>query len=164
MARETFSIQNPADALRHLQILTQGLKRIAIPGMISGVGCAVIAVLLGRFLGSNRPGSSDGFGLTPIAWFLAAALIVISSLYLVIAWGLAHHVKWARHAAAIVFILKIALCFWFGLASLSALVILLLFSSVDIYGLWVLLSKETGQLFSSPHASQASPKPANLVT
>ena len=164
MARGSFIIQNPEDAQRHLQMLTQGLKRVAVPGLISGVGCGVIAVLLGRFVVINNPGSGEGIGLTSVAWLMAAVLASISSAYLFVAWALARRKRWARYAAAAVFVLKILFCVRFGLASLSTLVILLLFSSVDFYGLWVLLSKKTGQLFSSPEPSRASGKPANLVT
>jgi hypothetical protein len=44
------------------------------------------------------------------------------------------------------------------------MIVFLLVSGWDVYGLWVLLSKETGELFSSSQVSQASVKPANLVT
>jgi hypothetical protein len=164
MAQGSFFVQSREDALRHLNLLTQGLKRLAIPGLISGLGCGLMGLLLRRFLTFSPSGASGDGGFTSIAWFLATVLVVVSIIYLILAWALARHNRWARYAAASTFALKILLCVWLGLASFSTLLILLLFSSIDVYGLWVLLSQETGLLFSSPEASQASGKPANLVT
>jgi hypothetical protein len=50
--------------------------------------------------------------------------------------------------------------------------VFLMVAGLDLYGLWVLLSKETEQLFTAPAAhpdgnsqvTHASGKPANLVT
>jgi hypothetical protein len=44
------------------------------------------------------------------------------------------------------------------------MIVFLVVAAWDLYGLWVLLSKETGELFTSPAPSQATSKPANLVT
>ena len=95
---------------------------------------------------------------------MTIGLIGFSSLYLVIGWGLSHQKQWSRHAAGVVFVLKVLLCVWVGRASIGAMVVFLLIASWDLYGLWVLLSKETAQLFASPEPRQASGKPANLVT
>jgi hypothetical protein len=51
-----------------------------------------------------------------------------------------------------------------GRGSLRAMAVFIGISGWDFYGLWVLLAKETGQLFSSPQANQIAAKPANLVT
>jgi hypothetical protein len=56
------------------------------------------------------------------------------------------------------------LCVWLGRGAVGAMIVFLLIAAWDFYGLWVLLSKETGQLFSSRETSQVSVKPANLVT
>ena len=44
------------------------------------------------------------------------------------------------------------------------MIVFLCIAGLDFYGLWVLLSKETEQFLSSPKTTQASIKPANLVT
>jgi hypothetical protein len=44
------------------------------------------------------------------------------------------------------------------------MILFLLVAGLDLYGLWVLLARETGQLFASPATSQPNAKPANLVT
>jgi hypothetical protein len=95
---------------------------------------------------------------------MAIALLIFSSLYFVSGWGLSCQKMWARYAAAGTFVAKVLLCMWLGRATISAMIVFLLIASWDLYGLWVLLARETGQLFSSPQSSQASIKPANLVT
>ena len=59
---------------------------------------------------------------------------------------------------------KVLLCVWLGRGAVVAMIVFLLVAAWDFYGLWVLLSKETGQLFSSRETSQVGVKPANLVT
>jgi hypothetical protein len=170
MAIGSFFIDTPENALRQVNLVTKGLKKVAIAGLVGGVGCSVMALLLERFVGPPNPQSNaiPGFheisGITFVAWFLAVAMLVFSTLYLIAGWGLSHRKRWARYTAAATFVAKVLLCVWLGRATLSATVVFLLIASWDLYGLWVLLSKETGQLFSSPHASQPSIKPANLVT
>jgi hypothetical protein len=170
MAIGSFFIQRPEDALRHLKLLTTGLKKVAWAGLIGGFGCTAMAVFLGRVLvvgspnANATPGSLEMSGIAFVAWFIAIALIVFSGLYLIAGWGLSHQKRWARYAAGAVFLSKVLLCVWLGRATLASMAIFLLVAGWDLYGLWVLLSKETGQLFSSSEASQVSVKPANLVT
>jgi hypothetical protein len=77
---------------------------------------------------------------------------------------LSHRKPWARYTAAAAFLAKLLLCVWLGRISLGAMIVFLSVTGLDFYGLWVLLSKETEQLLSSPKPTQASIKPANLVT
>jgi hypothetical protein len=170
MASGSFFIQRPEDALRHINLLTKGLKQVAWAGFAGGAGCSVMAVLLGHFLmtpspQSNAvPGVPEISGITSVAWFMGIALLAYSSLYLVTSWGLSRQKKWARYAAAAVFISKVLLCVWLGRGSVAAMIVFLLIASCDLYGLWVLLSNATGQVFSSQEVSRVSAKPANLVT
>ncbi|MBV9769739.1 MAG: hypothetical protein JOZ32_09230 [Bryobacterales bacterium] len=170
--------QNSGDALRHLKTLTDSLRKVAWAGLIGGFGCGVIAFVLSHSLGafsshsSNGPGFPEISGITAVARFMAVALIAFSILYLIASWGLSRGKTWARYAGAAVFIGKILLCVSLGRGSVASMVVFLLIASLDIYGLWVLLSKATAQLFTSPsltpnqtpESSQAPRKPANLVT
>jgi len=170
MSSGSFFVKNPEDALRHLTQLVQGLKKVAVAGIIGAVLCGIMAGLLSRFLAPspNRPNAPRGFpemsAISSVIWFMAIALIVFSCLYQLVAWGLAQQKQWARYTAAGTFVAKILLCIWLGRWTVQAMVVFLGISSWDFYGLWVLLSKETGHLFSSSHISQVSAKPANLVT
>jgi hypothetical protein len=168
--RRPLFIQRPADALRHVDLLAKGLKKVALVGLVGGGACGAMAVLLGRFLltYSSNPDNSSGFqgmsGVTFVAWFMAVALITFSCLYLIAGWGLSHKKTWARYTAGVVFTVKVLLCIWLGRGSLGAMIVFLLIAGLDLYGLWVLLSKETGHVFSSLETSQPGAKPANLVT
>ena len=163
-------IQSREDALRHVNQLATGLKKIALAGLAGGAGCSVMAMLLRSFLApsSTQSNGTAGWrelsGILFVAWFMAIALLVFSSLYLLSGWGLAHQKAWARYAAAATFIAKVLLCLWLGRATVSAMIIFLFIAAWDFYGLWVLLAKETGQLFTSFATSQANIKPANLVS
>ncbi len=95
---------------------------------------------------------------------MAAVFFLFASLYFVAGWGLSHRKAWARYTAAATFIAKALLCVWLGRGSFGAMLVFLCIASWDFYGLWVLLSKETEQFLSSPKTTQASIKPANLVT
>lgn len=170
MATGSLFLRNQEHALRHVTLLAKGLRKVAIAGLVGGVGCGVIAALLGRFLeapasSSNAiPGFHELSGIGFVAAFMATALIGFSVLYLIAGWGLSHQKPWARYMAAGTFLLKVLLCVWLGRSSFGSMFIFLLVASWDIYGLWVLLSKETGLLFTTPETSQVSGKPANLVT
>lgn len=161
MASSSFFIQRPEDALRHLNLLAKGLKRVAIAGLVGGAACSVLAVFLGRFLITPDHETS---GMTLVTRWVAMALFVYSGLYLLVSWGLSHQKGWSRYTAAAVFVSKVLLCAWFGRSSLGAMAFFLLVAMCDIYGLWVLLSKETAQLFTSPETSQAAVKPVDLAT
>lgn len=158
MASSSFFIQRSEDARRHVNQLVKGLKQVAVGSLLGGIGCGVMAVLLGRFLG---PEVQDSFGVAFVVWFLAAAFLLFACLYFVTARGLSRQKTWARPTGIATFLGKVLLCVWLGRRSAGAMIVFLLIASWDIYGLWVLLSTETGQLFRS---SQASVKPANLVT
>jgi hypothetical protein len=166
----SFFIQDPDKALRHVNLLAKGLKKVAIAGWVAGLSSTVLALLLNRFVvtpgpqASATPGFRELSGIAFVAWSLAIALLGFSTLYFVSGWGLAHQKNWGRYAAAGTFVLKVLFCLWLGRATLSATLVFLFISSCDIYGLWVLLSKETGQLFSVPQPNQAQIKPANLVS
>jgi hypothetical protein len=168
---DSFLIQRREDALRHVNLLAKGLKKVALVGVVGGAGCGVMAVLLGHFLTTPAspqanpvPGFLELSGITFVATFMAIALLLFSSLYFISGWGLAKQKGWARYTAAATFMAKVLLCVWLGRASVQTMIVFLLIASLDFYGLWVLLSKETGQLFSSLDPSQSSVKPANLVT
>ena len=151
-------------------MLAKGLKKVGIAGLVGGAGCGVMALLLARVLlnsgaSSNAvPGAQEMSSITFIATFMSTALIVFSILYLIASWGLSHQQCWARYTAAGTFAAKLLLCVWLGRSSVVAMILFLMVAGWDIYGLWVLLSKETGQLFTSPQSTQVSAKPANLVT
>jgi len=169
MASGSFFIRNSEDALRHVNQLAKGLKKVALAGLAGGVCCGVMAVLLGHFLGTPAqsktvPGFHELSGITFVASFMSLALLVFSSLYYLAGWGLSEQKGWARYTAAATFIAKVLLCMWLGRGGVEAMIVFLLIAAWDFYGLWVLLSKETGQLFSSRETSQVSVKPANLVT
>jgi hypothetical protein len=168
---DSFLIQRREDALRHVNLLAKGLKKVALAGFVGGVGCGVMAILLGHFLvtpaspqANAVPGFHELSGITFVATFMAIALLLFSGLYFISGWGLAKQMGWARYTAAATFMAKVLLCVWLGRASVGAMMVFLLIASLDFYGLWVLLSKETGQLFTSLDPSQPSVKPANLVT
>ncbi len=162
-------LQTQDDALRHLNVLTQALKKVALAGLVGGIGCGVIASLLQRSLGNNSPqgtnspGLPELSGITAVAGFIAVALIVFSIAYLIASWGLSRRQIWARYAAAAVFVFKVLLCVWLGRASLGSMIVFAMIASLDLYGLWVLLANEAGQLFSAAATSHAGSKPANLV-
>ena len=50
MASGSFFIQSSQDAIRHVKMLADGLKKVAVAGLVGGAGCGVMAILLGRFL------------------------------------------------------------------------------------------------------------------
>jgi hypothetical protein len=163
----SFFIQSSEAALRHVKMLADGLKKVALAGLVGGAGCGVMAILLGRFLvnpstANDVPGPHEMTGLTFVATFMALALLVFSGLYLLASWGLSQQKSWARYTASATFMVKILLCVWLGRGSLVTMLLFLMVSGLDFYGLWVLLAKETGQLFTSPQSVPA--KPANLVT
>jgi len=170
MPRASLFIQRPEDASRHINMLARGLKQIGVAGAVAGAGCTVLAVFVSHYLGirgnpsSTTPGVREMSGIVLVTWFLAVALLAFSSLYFLVGWGLAHQKRWARYAAAATFLGKVLLCVFLGRGSLPAMILFLTIASWDLYGLWVLLSKETRQLFSSSAASTAGVKPANLVT
>lgn len=174
MASRSFFIQRHEDAVRHVDQLAKGLKKIAIAGWVAGAGCTVLALLVSHFIVTRgpQPNPVPGFqeisGITLVTWFMAIALLAFSTLYFISSWGLVRRKPWSRHAAAGTFLLKVILCVWLGRGTLAAMVVFLGIASCDLYGLWVLLSQETGQLFRSPvqssETTQAPAKPANLVT
>jgi hypothetical protein len=170
MASRSFFIQNPEDALRHVDLLAKGLNKLAIAGWVAGGGCTILAALVGHFLVTRSPqpngvpGLQEISGVTLVAWFMAIALLFFSSLYFVAGRGLARRKSWARHTAAGVFMLKVLLCVWLGRGSVGAMIVFLTIAAWDLYGLWVLMAKETGQLFTASESQQPSAKPANLVT
>lgn len=173
MDARSFFIQNPEDAARHVNTLAAGLRRFAISGWISGAACSALALFISHYLNGlmiqagAAPGSRQASGIAFLAWALAIALLVFSTLYFVAGWGLAQKKLWSRYAAAGTFLLKTLLCIWVGLSSPAAMIVFLLLAGWDLYGLWVLMAKETGQLLSAPGARQASVKPvepANLAT
>jgi hypothetical protein len=163
---QTRLLQTPEDALRHVDLLTKGLKKVAWAGMAGGAGCAVLALLVGQFLAPHTapsnaiPGTRELSGVLLVDWFMAIALLVFSTLYLIAGWGLSHQKSWARYTAAAVFLSKVLLCVWLGRGSIGTMIVFLFVASWDLYGLWVLLSKQTGQLFAASQASPASGKPA----
>jgi hypothetical protein len=179
MARGSFFIQNQDAAQRHVALLAKGLKKVAIAGWVGGAGCTALAALVSHFLvtgstaSNSIPGARETSSITLVTWFLALTLLFFSSLYYLSGWSLERQKSWSRYLAAGTFLAKVLLCAWLGRGSFSAMFVFLLIASWDFYGLWVLLSKQTGQFFSSPlsssktsapDASQAPVKPANLVT
>lgn len=171
-ARSLF-IQHPEDAARHVNTLATGLRKFAISGWISGAACTALALFVSHYFtgfmvrSGAAFGSHEMSGIAVIAWAMAIALLVFSTLYFVAGWGLAQKKPWSRYAAAGTFLLKTLLCIWVGLSSPAAMVIFLLLAGWDLYGLWVLMAKETGQLLSPAPPTPASVKPvkpANLAT
>jgi hypothetical protein len=179
MAASTFFLQRPRlhpdDARRHLGLLVRGLKNIAYVGWSSAAGCTFLALLIGRFLFTRptQPGTvSDFQGLSAIvfvAWFMAIAMLVFSTLYFVSGFGLARQKTWAHYMASVTFMTKILLCLALGRISIRAMLVFLVISSWDFYGLWVSLSAPVAQLFSRqvegiPESTQAEAKPVNLIS
>jgi hypothetical protein len=171
-ARSIF-IRRPEDAARHVNTLAAGLRRFAISGWISGAACLALALFVSRYLtgfmthASATSGARETSPIAFLAWAMAIALLVFSTLYFVAGWGLAQKKPWSRYFTAGTFLLKTLLCIWIGLSSPAAMIIFLLLAGWDLYGLWVLMSKEAGQLLSAPRATPASVKPvnpANLAT
>jgi hypothetical protein len=155
MAGSSFFVQTPEAALRHVNLLAKGLKKVAWAGLAGGVGCSALAALVSHLLvtSSPQPITTPGFremsGITFVTWFMALALLGFSTLYLIAGWGLSNQNPWARYMAAAVFLAKVLLCVWLGRGSLGAMIVFLTVAVWDIYGLWVLLAKESGQLFTS---------------
>jgi uncharacterized membrane protein len=169
MTRGSFFLQTPEEARRHVTLLEKGLKKVGWTGMVGGAGCGMIAMLLGRFMtlsgpqSSGIPGARELSGVSLVAWFLTIGLLFFSILYLVASWGLSHQKSWARYMAASVFLLKVLVCVWLGRGSIGAMCIFLFVAAWDFYGLWVLLAKETGHLFSSPALPPAFESPTTKV-
>ena len=159
MTSRSLFIARPEDAQRHVSALAKGLRKIAIVGWVAGVGCSGLAMLVTHvFVTSNSgpnpvPGFQELSGIAFVAWFMAVAMLAFSSLYFVAGWGLANQKPWGRYVGAGAFVLKVLLCLWLGRGSVVAMFVFLAISSWDFYGLWVLLSKETGQLFQSRQPS-----------
>src|SRR5579863_2509037 len=165
MASGSFFVRTPEDALRHVNLLAAGLKKVALVGFAGGFGCGALAVFLSRFLvpaspqANALPGFQEMSGISFVTLFMAVALLVFSVLYLISGWGLSQKKPWARYVAAATFALKVMLCAWLGRGSVAAMVIFLGICCWGFYGLWVLLSKEAGQLLGSP-----APIPAGGIT
>jgi hypothetical protein len=173
MGARSIFIQTPEDAARHVSTLAAGLRRFSISGWISGAACTGLALFISHVLNGATahagatPGSPQVTGIAFLAWAWAIALLVFSTLYFIAGQGLAQKKPWSRYAAAGTFLLKTLACIWMGLNSPVAMVIFLLLAGWDLYGLWVLMSKETGQLLSAPRAAPAPVEPvnpANLAT
>ena len=133
----------------------RSLKKVALAGLVGGPAVGYWryfwAIFWCRPAQSNAvPGSRELSGISFVAWFMTIALLVFSALYFIAGWGLSQQKPWARYTAAATFISKVLLCVWLGRGSMGAMIVFLLVAAWDFYGLWVLLSKETGQLFSSP--------------
>ncbi len=90
---------------------------------------------------------------------MTIAMLVFSILYFISGWGLSQQKPWARYTAAATFIFKVLVCVWLGRGSIGAMVVFLMVAGWDVYGLWVLLSKGTAQVFSSPQVSPAFESP-----
>lgn len=173
LIQRSLFVRTQEDALRHLDQLAKGLKKVGIVGLIGGASCGVMAVLLGRVLVTQQqpttvPGLHEMSGVTFVAAFMATALLVFSSLYLLAAWGLPQRKSWARYTAAATFLAKLLLCVWLGRGSFAAMLVFLMVAGWDLYGLWVLLSKETGQLFTPqgtiPAGNPNRPQPGVGIT
>lgn len=173
MVARSFFIQRPEDAARHINTLATGLRKFAISGWISGAACTALALFVSRYFTGFmvRAGAASGShqmsGIAVIAWAMAIALLGFSTLYFIAGWGLAQRKPWSRYTAAGTFLLKTLLCIWVGLSSPAAMIIFLLLAAWDLYGLWVLMSKETGQLLTPSRATPTSVEPvnpANLAT
>lgn len=95
-------------------------------------------------------------GIVFVAWFMASALLLFSTFYFIAGWSLSQRKAWARYTGATAFVFKVLLCVWLGRGSIGAMIVFLLIAGWDFYGLWVLLSKETGQIFASPEQFAAS--------
>jgi hypothetical protein len=168
MARGSIFIQRHEDAVRHVALLAKGLKKVAMVGAVGGLGCTALAMFLTHVLippnahGNAIPGAHEMSGITFVTWFMALALLFFSSLYYVAGWGLANQKGWGRYVGAAAFLLKAMLCIWLGRSSVQTMVVFLFVATWDFYGLWVLLSKETAHLFTSPEVRTATVKPADL--
>ena len=161
----SFFVQTPEDARRHVNLLATSLKKVAFAGLIGGAGCGALAVLLGHFLvppsvqSTAIPGTRELSGISFVTWFMTFGLLGFSALYFISGWGLSQQKHWARYTAAGTFIFKVLLCVWLGRGSIGAMVVFLMVAGWDVYGLWVLLSKGTAEVFSSPKVSPAFDSP-----
>lgn len=174
MDTRSFFVRRPEDALRHLKLLSDGLNKLALAGWITGGCCTLLALLVNHFLSPTPlpnapPGSQEMSGIVRIIWFMAIAMLVFSSLYFIAGRGLAERKNWARNTGAATFLLKVLLCVWLGRGTPGAMLVFLTLCTWDLYGLWVLMAKETGLLFTATattagDAEHTSAKPANLVT
>jgi hypothetical protein len=166
----SFFIQTPENARRHFEQLTSGLKKVAFVSLVGGLCCCALGVFFSRFLApagpqpSAVPVSNQNSGVASAAWYIAIALLAMAGLYLVASWGLGRRKPWARYTAAGTFLVKALLCLWLGRVSLGAMVMFLFLASWDFYGLWVLLAKETGQLFASPQSLRPATVPSDPDT
>ena len=158
-------VQSPEDARRHLEQLIAGLKKAGIGGLALSAVCTALAMFLTRLVSPTAATSGlNGVGsVALVAWWMAGALAFFSVMYIVSSYGLANRKGWARYFAAGAFALKIVLCLWLGRASLAASLLLLSMVILDVYGLWILLGKETGALFA-PASAPATNQPAEQQT
>jgi hypothetical protein len=163
MDSHNFFIHTPENALRHVDMLANGLAKVAILGWCGAAACSALAIFFHRLLAPSSlqtnaaPGWQQTSDVSLNAWFLAIGLFLFSSLYFVTARGLRQKKPWARYMGAAAFLLKILLCLWLGRSSVVAIVFFLSVASWDFYGLWVLLAKETGQLFTPPNSAPMQP-------
>lgn len=174
MASRPFFIQTQDDARRHVDQLAKGLKKLGLAGFIGGGACTLLALVVTHYFGlrpaesDTAPGTQAMSGIALLTWLLAVAMLFFSTLYYVAGWALEKHKSWARYTVAGTFLIKILLCILIGRGSFASIIIFLLIAAWDVYGLWVLLSKETGVLFASPAKSPdttpASVNPANSVS
>ena len=129
----------PRDMTQHVTIL--GAFHIVLGGL--GLVIAfVIIVVFGRVAGAISLGAAD----EPDAWIAIPAVGIVGSVLLVIALtlslpgivaglGLIKHKAWARVLAIVLSVLHL-INFPFG-------------TLLSIYGLWVLLSRDTERLFET---------------
>jgi hypothetical protein len=124
----------------HVKVLGVLMIALSAIGLLAALGLGAIFGI-GAFA-TAASGDSDALLALPIigitGTLLTAFLVIISLPGLIAGWGLLSYKNWARIVAIVLCALQL-INFPFGTA-------------IGIYGLWVLLNRDTERLFSSPPA------------
>ena len=125
----------------HVKVLGVLMIALSAIGLLAALGLGAIFGI-GAFA-TAASGDSDALLALPIigitGTLLTAFLVIISLPGLIAGWGLLSYKNWARIVAIVLCALQL-INFPFGTA-------------IGIYGLWVLLNRDTERLFSSPPAT-----------
>lgn len=122
----------------HVKVLAVLMIVLSALGLLAALGLGAMFGIAG--MATAVSGDQDAAVAVPIIGItgtvLTAFLVIISLPGLIAGWGLLSYKNWARIVAIVLCVLQL-FNFPFG-------------TVLGIYGLWVLLNKDTERLFASP--------------
>jgi hypothetical protein len=125
----------------HVKVLGVLMIALSAIGLLAALGLGALFGI-GAFA-TAASGDSDALLAVPIigitGTLLTSFLVIIALPGLIAGWGLLSYKNWARIVAIVLCALQL-INFPFGTA-------------IGIYGVWVLLNRDTERLFSSPPAT-----------